>query len=271
MDVSHGRRWGTWVCWLFLITATLLQAADVVKKPSVVRVTITKNDKSTVSGELIESSPAGVTVNPLKGDQALVPWSQIKTVSNGLTHQKIVDEWKTTKTELLCDTCHGDGTEKCETCHGSGVDPANAKPCEKCHGSGDLGKCLKCKEGRVPCPATCLKASMFEKLPAESDGHKHKTFKNPKGGSQWWTEGHIGELVVVENGVWVNKGKCPTCVGKGEIICPTCHGTAERECPTCHGAGAAGPACPAACRAGEVDCKVCHGTGLKTAETPPAG
>ncbi|MDB5328847.1 MAG: hypothetical protein JWM57_4416 [Phycisphaerales bacterium] len=251
-----------------LVFATLLGAAEV-KKASP-RVTVVKNDKTSINGEFVEATPAGVTLKSLKGDAGLVPWADIKSVSNGLTHQKIVDDWKTSHAELLCDTCKGNGETKCETCHGTGVDPANAKPCEKCKGTGDLGKCPKCKDGKVPCSASCLKRSDFHgEIDKANNVPMSRLFRNKDGSGFHWHEGHIGDLVVQENGTWVDKGKCPTCAGTSQIICPTCHGTAKRECQTCRGAGVTGPACTV-CKGDQTACATCGGSGLK-ASAKPAG
>lgn len=252
--------------------ATCLVAAE----PKPAKLTVVQNDKKAVAGELMQVTPADITVKPgaPKGTEptpVVIPWKNVKSVSNGLTRQKVVDLWKTIRRERLCDTCHGDGATKCDTCKGSGVDPAQATPCDKCKGAGSVGKCLnKCVDGKSPCPETCLKASQFASLPVQPDGKKHKTFKNKDGSSLWWSEGHVGELVALENGVWVNKGKCPTCAGSSQVICPTCHGTAVRDCPACKGAGATGPAC-AACKGGKLECGTCSGTGLKAGDVPPAG
>ena len=249
---------------IFLLVSVLI-AADAKKSPP--RVTVVKNDKTSLNGEFVEATPAGVTVKSPKGEPTLTAWADIKSVSNGLTHQKIVDEWKTTHAELLCETCHGDGATKCDTCHGTGVDPANATPCEKCKGTGDLGKCPKCTDGKVPCPATCIKRSDFHGEKDANGVPRSRWFKNRDGSSMWYHEAHIGELLVLENGTWVNRGKCPTCAGTTQIICPTCHGSAKRDCTTCHGAGVTGPAC-AVCKGGKVPCATCGGTGLKAAAKP---
>ena len=83
------------------------------------------------------------------------------------------------------------------------------------------------------------------------------------GGWHSWSEQHLGELIKIENGVPVNKGKCPKCGGTSFITCELCKGTGKVICPECKGEKEIFPVCPD-CKNGEVECKTCKGTGLKT-------
>ncbi|MBC8001329.1 MAG: hypothetical protein H7X97_01960 [Opitutaceae bacterium] len=54
-------------------------------------------------------------------------------------------------------------------------------------------------------------------------------------GSVAWTQGHVGEVIEMKNGMPVNVGKCPVCAGKTLIKCPTCKGAATMTCNICDG------------------------------------
>lgn len=248
------------LCWLLLIGSATAWAADP-KPQKVARVTIVNIDGKTVAGEMVEASPAGVSVRTSpKVDAVLVPWAEIKRTSNGLTRQPVVDHWKRRKPTLLCETCQGNGTRKCETCQGSGVDPAQAKACETCHGAGDVGKCPKCPDGKVACPSPCSKAESFSGA-KDADGKRWRTFRG-KSGTMRISDGHVGEQVVMEKGDPVMKGKCATCDGTTRVDCPLCQGSAKKACSACQGGGKTGPICMA-CQAGRTVCEACRGSGLK--------
>jgi hypothetical protein len=85
-----------------------------------------------------------------------------------------------------------------------------------------------------------------------------------RGGSASISEGHLGELVEMENGVPTLKGKCPTCGGTTKVNCETCGGASLITCPKCEFLGKVGPPCPQ-CKGGQVECKTCEGTGIKKA------
>lgn len=246
-------------CLLLAPFVILSLAAD---GPKLQRVIIFETGGKSVSGELTEITPAQVTVKPSPlAKPVTVAWANIQRLSNGMTRQKVVDDWRKNHVELLCDTCHGDGTTDCPTCHGTGVDPAQAKPCEKCNGIGVLGKCVQCKGAKtIPCPNSCLKESSFANVAKGADGkrwlHLHKgAFTIDV------SDAHIGQVVSLKNGQ-PDISVCPVCGGKSLITCPTCHGTGDQACATCHGTGKIGPPCPD-CKAGKVECKDCNGTGLK--------
>lgn len=229
--------------------------------PKVVRVIVFTNDGKSVSGELLSTSPEAVVIKPSpKADEVTISWNDIKRLGNGLTRQQVVDEWKKTKADELCYGCKGDGTEACSHCSGTGVEPSTAKDCEACKGTGIAGKCPKCKEGQIPCPAPCLKGEGFPAKP-EADGKRWRevTVK----GIRWrFSEHHIGELLDAENKQVVSKGKCPTCGGTTRVACPQCRGSGNRECPKCHAAGKVGPTC-AECKQGKVNCSKCKGSGMR--------
>src|SRR4051794_37784095 len=60
-------------------------------------VTVTKNDGSTVRGKLTAAGPGSITVEPSApaGAAAVqIAWHDIKTVSNGLTQAKAIQQFK---------------------------------------------------------------------------------------------------------------------------------------------------------------------------------
>lgn len=234
---------------------------------AVPRVVLTLIDGKSISGEFVEVSPAGMTLKQnAKSDPVFTPWSQIKHASNKMTHDSVVAEWQKTKRDQLCDSCVGTGATTCPTCEGTGVDPAQKQNCTKCEGTGSLGKCktANCVEGKIPCPNTCLKPEMFTSPPDPKDGKKKKHFRGKGGGDYWWSDGHIGELIVYEDGVPVNKGKCPKCDGTSRVVDTACKGTGKQLCADCHGHGVVGPDCTN-CDDGQAKCATCSGTGLKVA------
>ena len=258
MDVSRSRTL------LLIVVALASGLVAAVAAPRITRVTVLKTDGKPVTGELMESSPAGVTVRPgPKADPVALAWADIKAVSGGMTRQKALDDWKVSHADRLCPDCAGEGAVPCETCHGTGVDPAQAKPCVHCKGTGSIGKCSKCTDGEVPCPAPCIKASDYTGKIGPDGTKQGRTFHNMDGSTFYFHDHHIGELPVEVDGKWVSTDKCPTCAGTSKVTCPTCHGTAKIKCMTCRGAGVVGPACGAGCKTGRVQCKTCGGTGLR--------
>ncbi len=109
--------------------------------------------------------------------------------------------------------------------------------CPQCLGEGSSPCKAHCKDGKVRCPATCLK----QDDPGWVPGPEGKTVKHfpvkKKGmsGDSWWSTGHLGQLIVYEDGMPVNKGVCPTCKGTGLIDCKACVGTGRLTCALCKG------------------------------------
>lgn len=229
-------------------------------------VTITKADGKTVSGLLLDADRDGLTLKygPAP-DEHQLKWAEIKSVSNGLTREKAIQQWKAVHADKLCGKCHGDGYVNCPDCDGTGIDPKQHKECATCKGTGSAGPCPTkgCVEGKIACPAPCLRLSqgVWKKVP-DHDGLWR--FFPGKHGGLYISEGHAGELVVMENGDPVMKGPCPTCKGKGKIDDPVCKGKGHLTCKDCRGLGFVGPACPT-CDHGHIKCDECMGTGLAPA------
>ena len=55
------------------------------------------------------------------------------------------------------------------------------------------------------------------------------------GGYQAWNQHHLGEVIVYQNGVAVNIGKCKVCGGTTKVTCSVCKGTGKVTCPICSG------------------------------------
>jgi hypothetical protein len=239
--------------------------------PNEPRITVTWATGQAQPAFFISADPDGVKLRIAMGKEAQVyPWEKIKRLSNGVTREKVVADWKTQHASELCDTCHGDRVSPCESCKGTGVKSDEQKPCDKCEGKGTTGDCKKCKTtGAIECPDNCLKLSQGNWVKKE-DGVRWRSFKNKDGGMPTWSEHHLGEIVVNEAGVWVNKGKCPTCNGTMKIKCPGCDGKGQALCKSCKGKGVVGPAC-SDCKEGMAPCKPCGGTGLKAPSTQPTG
>ncbi len=75
------------------------------------------------------------------------------------------------------------------------------------------------------CPGNCLKPSMkgWRKMKVEGTPDRLVWMVYPyldaagKGGSEYWSNDHMGEVIEYVNGRPVNKGKCPICNGTGKI------------------------------------------------------
>jgi hypothetical protein len=227
-------------------------------------VNVVKTDGKVVGGLLTKTDHSGLTVKPIKGgDELMIPWYDVKSTSNSMTRATWLAKFKKLNADKLCNKCKGDALMQCPDCKGTGVDPAQAKACEKCKGTGGVGPCpnKNCKDGKIDCPNTCLKLSQG---PWVKDGDMTIRKFPDKDGHGWhgWSTHHLGELIVKENGEYVNKGTCPTCGGTTKIDDPICKGKGVKLCPDCKGNGVIGPADPA-CDHGFVKCDECKGTGLQ--------
>lgn len=252
-----------------VVSAFLLAAAPPQPKtPVVPMVTVVKTDGTSVRGQLVSADPDKVVVKPaakLGVKSATAPsdveltWKDIKTVSNGLTYAKALAAWKQEHLADLCEQCHGERTMLCPTCKGTMHDPASGKDCKTCKGELLVDcKAPKCKEGKTPCPAPCIK--LTEGRWYMKDGKKWRDFHFAGGLNASVSEGHAGQ-VFDANGQLA--GECPTCGGKTVIDCPTCKGIGKVPCPTCSARKDA-PPCPDKCDHGRVTCDKCKGTGLKS-------
>jgi len=78
------------------------------------------------------------------------------------------------------------------------------------------------------CPGNCLKPSMqgWHKMTVPGCPDRLVWMVYPyldpagKGGSEYWSNDHMGEVIEYVNGRPVNKGKCPICGGTGKVSLP---------------------------------------------------
>jgi hypothetical protein len=239
--------------------------------PAPVNVIITKTDGSAIRGQILAVDPDRINLKPApragdRGEPAPIDilWKDIKSVSNGLTRQKAIDEWKAANHDKLCETCHGDRVMTCSVCKGTAHDPKSAADCPTCKGTLEVAcKASKCDKGKVPCPAPCLK--MSEGNWTTQSGMKVRLLSTARG-TAWISEHHLGQLFSIDpkTGQITIQGTCPTCGGKMIVDCPKCHGTSKVPCQTCLDRKEA-PPCPNNCDHGREPCKTCNGTGLKVA------
>ena len=122
------------------------------------------------------------------------------------------------------------------------IDAATGKPlieCTTCQGTG-LVKCnhTRCKAGKIECDGPCMrlnkgtwvKNASLGKGPDELWQAFHQ-----KGGTQYYSKAHVGEVVEMRDGMAVNIGKCTVCGGTTLMPCKTCKGTATITCAVCKG------------------------------------
>jgi hypothetical protein len=230
-------------------------------------ITVTKTDGGTVRGKLLAYDRDKVTLEvagkPNEPPMTLeIPWDQIKRVSSGLTREKAIQKWKAEHRDQLCQTCHGDGSVFCPTCHGTARDPAASTDCATCKGAAKAAcKTPRCADGKIPCPDKCLKITDpgWTKRP---DGTRWKKIRMKNGATAEVSEGHVGEIVELRDGVPTLAGKCPTCGGATTLIDPKCRGTGSEPCPACAKRRDAAP-CQTGCGDGLAECPACRGTGAK--------
>ncbi len=62
-----------------------------------------------------------------------------------------------------------------------------------------------------------------------------RKFPTRNGGFVSWNQGHVGEVVTIQNGEPVNIGKCTVCSGTTKVKCAVCAGTGVLNCTVCDG------------------------------------
>ena len=240
-----------------------------VTQPAVPLVTIFKLDKTSVRGTVVGVDPDAVTIEPAaKPGSAenpapvVVPWTEIRAVSSGLTQAKAVAQWKQANRDKLCETCRGERTVYCDTCKGTTHDPAAGKDCPTCEGELLVDcKTPRCAEGRIPCPNRCLKLTEGRWV-TRDDGKRWRSFPT-RNGVYSFSESHVGNLIQTQkDGSVQDVGQCPTCGGVTKIDCTSCQGLGQTPCGACTARKDAA-ACPGSCEAGRVKCNACNGSGLK--------
>lgn len=114
------------------------------------------------------------------------------------------------------------------------------KVCFGCNGQAMVAcRVPGCIGGKVDCPGPCLKLSRGAWIHMNVAGHDPKElwqkFPESGGGYQAWTQGHVGEVVVMQKGKAVNIGKCLTCGGTTKVGCNVCKGLGKQKCEICNG------------------------------------
>ncbi len=115
------------------------------------------------------------------------------------------------------------------------------KVCFECNGAGTVPcRAPGCVNGKVDCPGPCLKLSKGVWKHTDIDGKPSdvlwQEFTSADG--RWtmaWSEHHLGEVIVTQDGRPTNIGKCKICGGTTKVTCPVCKGTGKETCPVCKG------------------------------------
>ena len=115
------------------------------------------------------------------------------------------------------------------------------KVCFACKGEGTVAcRVPGCVNGQVDCPGPCLKLS--KGLWKHTDIHGKLSdvlwqyFNSPDG--HWtigWSEHHLGDVIVIQDGKPTDIGKCKICGGTTKVTCSVCKGTGKVTCPICNG------------------------------------
>jgi hypothetical protein len=118
--------------------------------------------------------------------------------------------------------------------------PAGEKACFACKGTGAV-KCMApgCVNGAVDCPGPCLKLDRGVWVHMDVPGHPPtdiwQEFNNADGTTTSYSQGHVGHVIVMQNGRAVDSGTCKICGGTGKVPCSVCKGTGQQVCPICKG------------------------------------
>jgi hypothetical protein len=114
------------------------------------------------------------------------------------------------------------------------------KICFACRGTG-LVECTApgCRNGMVDCPGPCLKLDRGVWVHLVVAGHPAsdvwQKFRNSDGSWTAFNQGHVGHVIVLQNGRVVDSGPCKICGGTGKVPCSVCNGTGKVVCPICGG------------------------------------
>lgn len=223
-------------------------------------VTVTKTDATTFRGQLTDADPHSITLMPLvkgkpEGEKVTIEWTNIKSISNGLTQKRILEDWKKSNPADVCKVCQGEGKVFCPTCKGTGRLAAAAKDCPTCKGAQTI-PCTtpKCDHGKIPCPKPHIKLTEGTWV-MHADGKRWRSFPN----GHTISESHLGQITENNNPA---PHDCPLCEHNSMVIPdPKCKGTGLMPCNACTTAALKADKCPA-CEKGKVNCKACVGTGV---------
>lgn len=112
--------------------------------------------------------------------------------------------------------------------------------CFMCDARGRVAcRALGCVGGQIECPTPCLKLTRGKWEHMNVAGHSPdelwQKFPNGPGKWTWWNHHHVGEMIVVQNGVAANTGKCQRCGGTTKVKCPACDAQGQQACELCEG------------------------------------
>ena len=257
---------------LFMVLAACISTVAIAQDRPLPLVTVTRTDGSSLRGRLTASDPKAITVTPIArpktrtepeqlGEAVQLAWGEIKSISSGLTRQRVIEQWKKEHPEDHCETCRASGRSECAACKGSGRDAAAAGDCPTCKGAQTVAcDTPRCDGGMIPCPRPCLKPTDAGWVKRD-DGRRWRRIPAPGGGTIEVSDGHLGEIIEIRNGQPQPPFKCPTCKGQMKVQCPKCHGDGQAPCAACTAAARTRP-CPS-CQRGQVACQTCTGLGLK--------
>ncbi|MCZ7648684.1 MAG: hypothetical protein M5U26_26080 [Planctomycetota bacterium] len=252
-----------------LLVLVLFALAGGLRAEELEKVVVTYQDGRKEEAQLVKYDDKNLVLRVSMKGNALdltVPWAKVKELSNGLTPELIQKRWAAANKDKLCPTCKGEKSVACAACDGSGFKARERVSCTACKGAGTSAcQAQGCEAGKVTCPDSCLKLSEGKwELGKDNLRWRRFTF-----GGAWmeWSERHLGEVIAMEDGKPVNKGKCATCGGTTKVNCAACAGAGQVSCAACKGTkevpkpGAA-PAC-GQCQKGRVACAECKGAGIK--------
>src|SRR5215208_5600413 len=103
--------------------------------------------------------------------------------------------------------------------------PAGQKICFQCAGKGELPcKAPGCVGGKTECPGPCMKLTRGSWIRMPTAGHDPnelwQKFPDANGrGYRSWSQQHVGEVVVYQNGRAENVGPCKLCGGTTKANC----------------------------------------------------
>jgi hypothetical protein len=111
--------------------------------------------------------------------------------------------------------------------------------CFACDGKGEV-RCPNCIDGMADCPGPCLKLTRGVWSHTMADGtydpsELWTSFRTADGGTVSYSQAHLGDVIVYQNGEPVDIGKCKICGGTGKVRCEVCKGTGKVVCPICEG------------------------------------
>ena len=114
--------------------------------------------------------------------------------------------------------------------------------CVACGGAGTVPcRAGGCSGGKLDCPGPCLKLSRGEWVHLNVTGHDPnelwQKFPIANGKYVAWNQGHVGEVIEIQNGQPVNIGRCKICRGTGKVDCSVCKGSGRITCSRCGGTG----------------------------------